>query len=182
MKYRSYHDPTHLYFVTSTIIGWKRVFLNPEYARIVLESLSWLRSRRRWKLYGFVIMPNHLHYLVQPMGKWTTSAVVHSFHSYSAHHLIRVLRQRGESKLLQFFFKSAQKLDDRHLRIWDDALDENIYSPEIAVQKLEYIHNNPLQEHWLLVADRIAYSYSSARYYDADVPAIIEIDDLRDIL
>ncbi len=35
----------------------------------------------------------------------------------------------------------------------------------MAVQTLEYIHNNPLQEHWNLAEYQEDYKYSSASYY-----------------
>jgi len=36
----------------------------------------------------------------------------------------------------------------------------------MALQKLNYIHNNPLKEHWNLVKDSSDYKYSSAKYYE----------------
>ncbi len=33
-------------------------------------------------------------------------------------------------------------------------------------QKLEYIHNNPVQGKWMLANDPLGYKYSSARFYE----------------
>jgi putative transposase len=45
----------------------------------------------------------------------------------------------------------------------------HLFKRETALQKLDYIHNNPLAEHWQLCTDPIKYYYSSARFYDTGV-------------
>ena len=41
-----------------------------------------------------------------------------------------------------------------------------INQPDVAFQRLKYIHNNPSAEHWQLAKDTCEYKYSSARYYE----------------
>ena len=54
----------------------------------------------------------------------------------------------------------------RKQRYWKrDSLAIQIMNREMAQQKIEYIHNNPLQEHWNLVAEPELYYYSSAYDY-----------------
>ena len=45
---RPCNDPTHLYFVTATIAGWKKLFSEEPLAQIVLESLKWLIEISIW--------------------------------------------------------------------------------------------------------------------------------------
>ena len=55
---------------------------------------------------------------------------------------------------------------NRKQRYWKrDALAIKIFSREMAQQKIEYIHNNPLQAHWNLANDPEKYYYSSAYDY-----------------
>ena len=54
--YKSFPEEEHLYFVTSSIVGHKHLFHKPEYAQIILHSLSFLRGEKRMKLYAFVII------------------------------------------------------------------------------------------------------------------------------
>jgi putative transposase len=44
-----------------------------------------------------------------------------------------------------------------------------IYSVKAAKQKLEYIHNNPVNGKWQLAKDYVGYHYSSARFYETGV-------------
>ena len=76
MTVKPRHDPTHLYFVTATVLGWKRLFIEPAYAEIVLQSLDWHRRQDHWSLFVFVAMPNHAHFIIRPLGEHTISTVL----------------------------------------------------------------------------------------------------------
>ena len=49
-------------------------------------------------------------------------------------------------------------------------------------QKIEYIHNNPVQPHWRLAERPVDYVWSSARFYLADERALIPLSDARELL
>ena len=56
---------------------------------------------------------------------------------------------------------------DRKYQFWQrNKLDIEIYSDKMFDQKLNYIHNNPLQDKWQLVDDPVKYKYSSASFYE----------------
>ena len=46
MTFNSFHDPSHLYFVTASVCGWMHLFIEPTYAHLVLNSLDWLRREK----------------------------------------------------------------------------------------------------------------------------------------
>jgi len=180
MTFKPPHDPTHLYFVTATIMGWKRLFTNPIYAEIVLQSLDWHRSHERWSLFVFVIMPTHIHFVIQPLGEQTISTVLQSFGSYTAHAILNQLQRDGRIGLLAFFTQRQDRDAGKQHQIWLPIEAKNIYSVEFLRQKVEYTHNNPVAKHWHLVDDRADYVYSSACFYDRDKPPVIAIDDVRE--
>jgi REP element-mobilizing transposase RayT len=177
MTFSSYHDPVHLYFVTATIIGWRKLFATQEYATIILDSLVWMQKEKRIILFAFVLMPSHLHVIIKPEGG-TIGDVVQQFASYTAHELLRQLIADNQQGLLKFF--QNERRDSRHQHsIWQDVQAKNIYSHEFLWQKLEYIHNNPIGEEWNLTKDRGDYSYSSACFYDYGKRPIIEVTDVN---
>ena len=54
--------------------------------------------------------------------------------------------------------------------IWQrDSLGVEIYSREMAKQKLDYIHGNPVNGKWSLAKADISYHYSSAKFYEKGV-------------
>ena len=62
---------------------------------------------------------------------------------YTAHQIKADLRKNHPSVLQMFAVKAA----DRSYQIWErNPLSINIYNREMLLQKLNYIHNNPVQD------------------------------------
>ena len=118
MTFKPHHDPTHLYFVTATIMGWKRLFANPIYAEIIHQSLNWHHSHRRWSLFVFVIMSTHIHLIIRPRGEQTISTVLQSFGSYTAHAILDQLRRDGRTGLLAFFAQRQDQDAGKQHQVW----------------------------------------------------------------
>ncbi|MEJ7831115.1 MAG: transposase, partial [Segetibacter sp.] len=59
---------------------------------------------------------------------------------------------------------------DRSFQVWErNSLSIDLYNEAILVQKLNYLHNNPLQPHWNLAASAWEYKYSSAKFYETGI-------------
>ena len=180
MTFDSLYDSTHLYFITASLCGWKRLFTNHTYSNIILDSLDWLRRENRMYLFAFVLMPSHLHAVAKPRGR-PIGKLLDEFGSFTAHAVLHHLRKDNEKELLNFF--AAERRDKRHNHsIWQDIQAKNIFSIKFLNQKMEYIHNNPVDKDWKLVDDRADYRYSSACFYDRKCKPIIEVDDVREYL
>ena len=180
MTFRPRNIPEHLYFVTATICGWKKILLQEPFAEIVLNSLGWLHTNNRMKLYAFVIMPNHLHFICKPIGDYNMSMIQQNFGSFTAHAILKELREQKLNDLLHYFQQRAieDQTGSRH-KIWEDIQAKNVYSLDFLKQKLEYIHNNPVSPKWQLVVERWQWKYSSAGYYDMGLESPIPIEDVR---
>jgi putative transposase len=71
--------------------------------------------------------------------------------------------EKNHPNVLNHFYVNEK---DRNYRIWQrDPLAVRILSREMLEQKLDYIHNNPLQPHWNLAKYPEDYYYSSAGFY-----------------
>jgi REP element-mobilizing transposase RayT len=180
MTFSSFHDPSHLYFITASIIDWKHLFITPEHTNIPLNALAWLQEQKRILLFAFVIMPSHLHAVIKPEAT-TIAEALQQFGSFTAHEILKTLRTNNQTDLLSIF--KQDRRDQRHEHsIWQDIQAKNIYSMDFLQQKLEYIHQNPVAKEWKLVNDRADYLYSSAGYYDYGRKPIIEITDINEWL
>lgn len=179
MTFKPHHDPSHLYFVTATILDWRQIFVEPAYAHIILNSLDWHRRNGRWSLYAYVVMPNHVHAIQKPVEKRTISQVIQSFGSYTAHTLLQQMGKDGRDDLLAFFARRQDHDEQKAHQVWQPIQPKNVFSTAFLIEKLEYVHNNPIAKHWHLVADRADYGYSSACFYDRGETPIVEVDDVR---
>jgi putative transposase len=182
MTFKPHHDPTHLYFITATILGWKQIFAQPAYAQIVLNSLDWHRRNDHWALYVYVLMPNHLHGIIKPLGEYSISNLLQSFGSFTAHAILARLKREGRHDLLAFFAHREDQDASKKHQIWKPIQPKNIHSTAFLREKVEYVHNNPVAKRWRLVEDRADYVYSSACFYDKGLRPIVEVDDIREWL
>jgi putative transposase len=56
---------------------------------------------------------------------------------------------------------------DRQYQFWErNSLSVDLWSKDVLIQKLIYIHNNSLSEPWNLVSFPQEYKYSSALFYE----------------
>jgi putative transposase len=146
-----------VYFWTATIYEWKKLLKPDAYKEIIINSLNHLYQNNLIKVYGLTIMPNHMHMiweLLKKNGK--------ELPKYTSHEILVDLKKKHQNVLEHFYVNEK----DRSYRIWQrDPLAVKILSREMVEQKLDYLHNNPLQPHWNLVSSPEDYYYSSAGFY-----------------
>ncbi len=158
---------SNIYFSTATILNWHPLLKDNAFKDVLIGSLQALTKQNLLTVFGFVIMPNHLH-IIWSENKNTTrkESVQASFFKYTAHQFLKVLKKSDENLLKLFFVNKA----DRKYQFWQrNTLDIEVFSEKMFDQKLVYIHNNPLQKHWRLVDDAGKYRYSSASYYEKNI-------------
>ncbi|WP_299818165.1 transposase [uncultured Pontibacter sp.] len=156
------HEQQHIAFFTATILEWKHLLKPDKYKRIIIDSLRYMVEQKRVKVYGFVIMPNHLHLLWKMEEPHRREDVQRDFLKYTAQQ-IKYDLMRSHPLVLEKFRVDAK---DRKYQIWErNPLSIYCYSIAVTEQKLGYIHNNPIQDKWKLVKLPEFYFFSSARFY-----------------
>ena len=73
-----------LEFFTATCLNWQPLLAEERHKQIVLESLGFLVKEERIWLYGYVLMPNHLHLLWQKQDAWIDKSVQQQFLKFTA--------------------------------------------------------------------------------------------------
>ena len=158
---RSYTTLGKIYFWTASIHEWYDLLAPDENKQIIIDSLKYLSDRGFINVYAFVIMPTHIH-LIWEMNKLNgKESPKASFLKYTGHTLLNKLKKDGKSD--NFLVNETNKNHE----IWQkEPLAIEIFSLKVAIQKLEYIHYNPVSGKWQLAKDDISYHYSSVRFYD----------------
>lgn len=153
---------TSLYFSTFTNLNWLHVLEDNFHKEIILNSLKFLVENKRVTLYGFVIMPNHIHLLWKINEEHELKNVQRDFLKYTAQQ-IKFNLIETENKILDGLVVYSK---DRKAQIWErNGLSFMLNNPETTKQKLNYIHNNPIKEKWSLAEAPEKYYYSSAAFY-----------------
>lgn len=159
MQYNFYH---HAQFFTATIRNWIHVLRSDDRKRIITDSLHHLTAEGCITVYGFVIMPNHIHLIWQVKDGYVRAQIYQRFLKYTAQQLKFRLIDEEDSSLKRFLVNQS----DRKYQFWQKrSLGIDVWSEPVIKQKLLYIHNNPLQDHWKLARHAEEYWFSSARFY-----------------
>jgi putative transposase len=176
-KRKSYMDIGEIFFWTATINKWQRLLMDDKYKDVIISSLEYLSSEGKIDVFAFVIMPNHVHIIWRANEMNGKESAQGSFLKYTAHQFKKMLKQEGAEQLELYKSDAVNK----SYEFWQrDPLAVQLYSKKVAVQKLTYIHNNPLAEHWQLVKDPCDYKYSSAKYYEMNEKNFDFLKDMYD--
>jgi REP element-mobilizing transposase RayT len=169
-RYRMYENEFP-HFLTCTIVGWLPVFTRPDAVQIGFDSWGFLRKEKGFRLYGYIILENHLHLIASAPN---LSSAMKSFKMYTARQIIDLLEANGATVLLGQLrtFKMRHKTQSEY-QVWEEgSKPKQISGDEMMLQKLEYIHNNPVKRGY--VDDPVHWRYSSARNY-AGRPGLADI-------
>jgi REP element-mobilizing transposase RayT len=151
-------------FFTATNLEWKKLLKPDKYTDIIIDSLRFLVNDKRVKLYAFVIMINHVHLIWQMHPFVDPKVVQRDFLKYTAGKIKTDLAKHHPA-VLDHFLVNAK---DRHYQFWErKALSVELRTHEIFLQKMDYIHWNPVRAGLCALPED--YKYSSARFYEMGV-------------
>jgi putative transposase len=157
--------PNEIYFITFTILGWKQVFLSDKYCDLVYKWFDYMKIIYGNKIYGYVIMPNHIHVLIKITDKSTKLHVlIFNAKRFLGISMVKLLKEEKNEDLINYFsLKSDKRAHHKFFQPRYDSL--IIQSEKLFLEKLNYIHNNPCHEKWQQAKEPEDYKYSSAANY-----------------
>ena len=138
------------FFVTSCTWGRRSLLQSDRAATLFIQALHAYRSAGKYRLHGYVVMPDHFHLLLTVGSGITIERAVQ-------------LVKGG------FAFRAGKELGLR-APVWQKGFPEvRVLDSESFENQRDYIHNNPV--HLRLAGDAPAYPYSSAgRISELDPP------------
>jgi len=122
------------------------VFQNKYACELLLNIITYNKHALDYQVFGFVIMPDHLHIILKPRKV----------------PLFQIVKKNTAN-----FTRYFQKFTGTYEQIWAEdyyKLPINDYPSLQEIQ--EYIHNDPVRHK--LVGNARNYTYSSYRYYNED--------------
>lgn len=161
-----------LHFLTFSTVNWIDVFSGKKYRDIVIESLQYCQSEKGLELYGFVIMSNHIHMLAKAKEGCKLSAIIRDMKKHTSKQILNMIKESNESRkewLLSVMLEAGKKNSKKqNYQLWrNDNHPIELFKPETTRQKLNYIHNNPVEAG--IVEKPEEYVYSSAKNYAGEL-------------
>jgi putative transposase len=161
-RYKVY-ESTAPHFITCTILHWIPIFTRIQTTDIIFSSLKHLQATDDLKIYAYVILENHLHLVASSNDIAKTMA---KFKSFTAREIINYLKSENAKTILEqlAFYKKAHKVSSE-FQLWQEGIQPKlIVSEKMMLDRINYIHNNPVKRGY--VDEAVHWRYSSARDYD----------------
>jgi len=147
-------------FTTVTCLNWTPLLNKDCFKEIITDSLYFLSDEKRAIIYAFVIMSTHFHIVWQVTGTRQPHTVRRDFLKFTAQQILRTLAEQSPHYLNDLLVNAR----DRKFQVWErNSLSIPLWSAAVINQKIEYIHNNPVEAG--LCKNPWDYHYSSAGFY-----------------
>jgi len=168
-----YYGAGYLHFITTSCYQRSALLGTSQNRDLFLEVLEQVRRRYRFVVVGYVVMPEHVHLLFSEPERSDPSVVM------------KVLKQSFARRLLERVRAAA---DPRQSRLWDTALTEGhvwqrrfydfvVFSEKKRVQKLRYMHRNPVERGLVLAPEQ--WNWSSYRHYAAAEQGVVLVNEAQ---
>lgn len=149
------------YFFTSVTHHRLKVFRTDIYKELLCNALNEARESSGMLFFAYGIMPDHMHILTD--GKRSPSDSLRFLNGITARRIIDHLKQHGPEESLRKL-QLETKDGDYKYSLWEHHSDKFLITSEsMFMQKMRYIHNNPVEAG---ISERPEdYRFSSARYW-----------------
>lgn len=161
-------DQHGLNFLTCTVCGWVDIFNHSAYRDIVLENLKFCSENKGLQIWGYVIMSNHIHLIANTKPPFKLEAVMRDFKSYTARRILDSLldqtipESRREWLMHMFSYFAHRRKGTQAHKLWQSGNHPvELYSEKVTMQKLQYIHANPVRAKWVHKPEEWIYSSAS---------------------
>lgn len=162
LRNRKSFTDVNCFFVTTTCHNHLYLLKDSTTKDIIVDSLNFLANKYQCLILAYVIMPNHIHLILYFPEENRLSDFIRDFKKFTSVKIRRTVQQSGDAILAKLDYQKGEQ----KYKVWMDRFDDvYITSTSVFHTKLDYIHNNPLQEHWKLADSPEQYPYSSAAYY-----------------
>ena len=155
-----------IFFVTFTCYKWLTLLEKTNAYDAIYKWFHYLKERDT-RILGFVLMPNHVHLMLYlPPSSPELYKVIGNGKRFLAYEIVKRLRQLGDFETLKILQNGVSekegnkgKLHQVFILSYDAKLCEQ---EDFILQKIRYMHNNPVSGKWSIVDDFVKYPHSSA--------------------
>jgi putative transposase len=154
-----YYGSGHFHFITSSCYHRRPLLGTARRRELFLKILEEVRARYGFIVVGYVVMPEHIHLLISEPDHGNPSTVM------------QVLKQRFARRVLGEW-RRRKKTEQG--RLWQEAFEQGhiwqkrfydfvVRSQAKRVEKLRYMHNNPVKRGLVLEPEQ--WKWSSYRWH-----------------
>ncbi|WP_340112503.1 REP-associated tyrosine transposase [Maribellus mangrovi] len=160
-KYK-FHNPEGVYFVSFAVQGWVDVFTRNEYKNILIENLKYCQKNKGMEIFAWCIMTNHVHMVLRAGGEILLHDILRDYKKFTSKAIVKSIEDNIQESRKEWLLQQFKTSEGN--RFWrGDNKPIELWSNKVIDQKIDYIHNNPVEEGIVFRAED--YLYSSAADY-----------------
>ncbi|HNP18601.1 MAG TPA: transposase [Fulvivirga sp.] len=173
-----FYNKEGLYFVSFATVYWLDIFVRDLYFDLIIKSLDYCRKQKGMEIYAYCIMTSHIH-LIFRAKESNPSVLMKEMKTYTSKKLQEAIKLNPQESrkeyLLWLMERAGQKNSNvKYRQFWQQHNHPiELWSPTVIDQKVDYIHQNPVEAGFVNEAEH--WKYSSAIDY-AGGKGLLEID------
>ena len=167
-----FHNPEGVYFVSFAVVEWLDVFTRNEYKEILLESLTFCQKNKGMEIFAWCIMTNHVHLVFRSINGQNPELLLGDFKRFTSQKVVKSIIENPKESRKELFLETFKKAADnstnvKHHQFWrHDNKPIELWSNKVIDEKINYIHQNPVEAGLVFRAED--YRYSSAVDYSGE--------------
>lgn len=167
------------HFVTFSVVQWVDALSRPHYKDIIVESLKYCIAGKNLVVHAWVIMNNHVHLIISAKENTKLEDIIRDLKKFTSKRLVEAINDPHESRrswMLWIFSAAGERNSNNTIyQFWQqDNHPIALENSEIAKQKLNYIHDNPIRAG--IVSSPEYYIYSSAVDYYLNREGLVPLE------
>lgn len=130
-----------------TFVAFRRIpiFKDENICQFFIDALKETKEKHPFKLIGYVIMPDHVHLIVNPLG-CDIEIVGKELKGISANKIIKWLKENEYFSSLEKLKLTNEKKRNHSFSVWQKKVKSvDLWSHKFILQKLNYVHLNPIR-------------------------------------
>jgi putative transposase len=174
-KYSRFNTPGYALFISFRCYKNRKFLMYNRTRRNFIAALDACRSKYRFDIWAYVVMPEHVHLLIWPR-----------FESYSTSDILKSLKLSVSKKSINWLklnkpdilkFMRTGRIQPEY-RFWQDGggYITNVNSRPIIANIMDYIHMNPVKAGLVERPEDWYWSSAGAWIYDSEKPLKIDME------
>jgi REP element-mobilizing transposase RayT len=157
-----------VFFCTFTCWNWLALI---ERTKTYDRIYNWMHiaTGKGFSILGYVIMPNHVHLLIHAPEGASINALLANAKRFLAYDILERLQASGDISMLVQLQQGVRPGDahrGQQHRVFATSSDiREVLDEAMLIQKLDYMHANPVTGVWNLVEQAHHYPHSSMAFY-----------------
>jgi REP-associated tyrosine transposase len=170
---KRYQNSGAFHFITFSCYRRQPLLTKHGAARMFEQALEEARIKYGFFVFGYVVMPEHVHLLVSEPERATLATAIKAIKQSVARRQVNLGSQQTHPHNQKKVVWGTQKQGTQHF--WQPRYyDFNVFTDDKRVEKLQYMHHNPVKRGLVELPEQ--WPWSSYRHYATGEVGTVEIE------